>query len=241
MISGFFEESIIKRAIDKKLIDIKIINLRDFAKDKYKTVDDKPYGGGAGMVLKPDVLFSAVKNTKKEKGKTKVIFTSPKGKVFDQKKAIEYSKLNHLILIAGHYEGIDQRAMDFVDEEISIGDFVLTGGEIAVSCIVDSVVRLIPKVLKKEQASKEESFFEIDIDEIEKIIGFNKIIQNLKKRNIKKVKLLEYPQYTRPEVFMDKRVPNILLSGDHKRIREWRLKQAFEETLKKRPDLLQLV
>jgi tRNA (guanine37-N1)-methyltransferase len=238
MISGFFNESIIKRAIDKKIVDLEIINLRDFAKDKYKSVDDKPYGGGVGMVLKPDILFDAIKKAKKDNDKTKIILTSPKGKIFDQKKAKEYSNLDHLILIAGHYEGADDRIKNFIDEEISIGDFILTGGEIPASCIVDSIVRLIPGVLKKQEASKNESFFEIDVGEVEKIIGKNETINSLKKRNIKKIKLLEYPQYTRPKKFLNLKVPEVLLSGDHKKIREWRLKKAFKKTLKKRPDLL---
>ena len=239
MISCFFDESIVKRAVEKKLIELEIINLRDFAKDKYKTVDDRPYGGGAGMILRPDILFKAIENIKKEDKKTKIVITSPKGKLFNQKKAIEYSKLNHLVIIAGHYEGIDERIGTFVDEEVSLGDFILTGGEIVASCIVDSIVRLIPGVLKKDEASKEESFFEVSLDELEKIIGLNKVVQKLKIKNIKKIKLLEYPHYTRPEIFMNKKVPEILLSGDHKKIKEWRIKKAFEETLKKRPDFLQ--
>ena len=239
MISCFFDESIVKRAVEKKLIELEIINLRDFAPDKYKTIDDRPYGGGAGMILRPDILFKAIDHIKKEDKKIKIVITSPKGKLFDQKKAIEYSKSNHLVIIAGHYEGIDERIRSFVDEEISLGDFILTGGEIVASCIVDSIVRLIPGVLKKNGASKEESFFEVSLDELEKIIGLNKVIQKLKIKNIKKIKLLEYPHYTRPEIFMNKKVPEILLSGDHKKIKEWRIKQAFEETLKKRPDLLQ--
>ena len=228
MISGFFEESIIKRAQDKKLVEIEIINLRDFAIDDYGTVDDRPYGGGAGMVLRVEPIYKAINKIKNDElrirkknpksiirnQKIKTILTSAKGKQFNQEKAQEYSKLNHLVIIAGHYEGVDERVLDYVDEEISMGDFVLTGGEIPAAAIVDSVIRLIPGVLKKDEATEQESF------------------------NINKKKLLEYPQYTRPENFMGKKVPKILLSGDHKKIEEWRKKKTIEETRKKRPDLL---
>ena len=211
MISGFFEESIVKRAMTKKLVEIEIINLRDFAIDDYGTVDDRPYGGGVGMILRVDVIHKAISKIKNRK--SKIVLTSPKGKVFDQKKAQEYSKLDHLIIISGHYEDVDARVQDFVDEEISMGDFILTGGEIPASAIVDSVVRLIPGVLKKEQATISESF------------------------NINGKKILEYPQYTRPEEFMGKKVPEVLLNGDHKKIEEWRTEKALEETEEKRPDL----
>ena len=221
MISGFFEESIVKRAVEKKLVEIEIINLRDFAIDDYGTVDDRPYGGGAGMILRVDVLHKAISKIKNQRSKIqikdqkeKTILTSPKGKIFDQKKAQEYSKTDHLIIIAGHYEDVDARTLDFIDEEISMGDFVLTGGEIPASAIVDSVVRLIPGVLKKDQATKNESF------------------------NFNNKKILEYPQHTRPEEFMGKKVPEILLKGDHKRIEVWRTEKSLEETRKKRPDLL---
>ena len=221
MISGFFEESIVKRAQDKKLVEIEIINLRDFAIDDYGTVDDRPYGGGAGMVLKVDVLHKAISKIKNQRSKIqiknqkeKIILTSAKGKQFNQEKATEYSKLDHLIIIAGHYEGVDERVLDYVDEEVSLGDFVLTGGEIPSAAIVDSVVRLIHQVLKKDQATRDESF------------------------NINGKKFLEYPQYTRPEIFNNKKVPEILLSGDHKKIADWQIKKAIEETRKKRPDLL---
>ena len=165
MISGFFEESIVKRAVEKKLVEIEIINLRDFAIDDYGTVDDRPYGGGAGMIIRVDVIHKAISNIKYQISKTqiknqkeKIILTSPKGKIFDQKKAQEYSKLDKLIIIAGHYEDVDARVQDFVDEEISMGDFILTGGEIPASAIVDSIVRLIPGVLKKDKATINESF-----------------------------------------------------------------------------------
>jgi len=229
MISGFFEESIVKRAVEKKLVEIEIINLRDFAIDDYGTVDDRPYGGGAGMVLRIEPVYNAVQSvisnfqfsiskqtSKSKKPISKTVITSPKGKVFDQNKAQKYSQLDHLIIIAGHYEDVDARILDFIDEEISMGDFVLTGGEIPASAIVDSVVRLIPGVLKKDQATKNESF------------------------NIDSKKILEYPQYTRPEEFMGKKVPKVLLKGDHKKIKKWQMEKALEETQKKRPDLLDL-
>jgi len=220
MISGFFDESIIKRAREKKLVEIEIINLRDFAIDDYGTVDDRPYGGGAGMILRADVIYAALKKFKIQNSKfkntnqnlkIKTILTSPRGKLFNQKKAVEFSKLDHLIIIAGHYEGTDERVSDFIDEEISMGDFVLTGGEIVASAITDSIVRLIPGVLKKEDATKNESFSD---------------------------GLLEYPQYTRPEEFMGKKVPEVLLSGNHKEIDKWRIEKSREITLQKRKDLL---
>ena len=213
MISSFIKESIIKRAVDKGLVEIELINLRDFAKDKYKSVDDKPYGGGAGMILRVDVLKDAISFAVKNKeGKTKIVLTSAKGKTYSQKKANDYLKLDHLVIIAGHYEGTDERILNYIDEEISIGDFILTGGEIAASSIIDSVVRLIPEVLKKEEATKEESF--------------------------SKEFPLEYPQYTKPAEFDGNKVPEILLSGDHEKIKEWRLIKSKELTKKLRPDLL---
>jgi tRNA (guanine37-N1)-methyltransferase len=220
MISGFFEESIVKRAIEKKLVEIELINLRDFAINKYGSVDDRPYGGGAGMIMRVDVIYRALSSISNfqfpiskqiSNSKSKIIITSPKGKQFNQKKAREYSKLKRLIIIVGHYEGVDERVRNYVDEEISLGDFVMTGGEIATAAIADAVVRLIPNVLKKAEATQLESF----------------------SNNI-----LEYPQYTRPENFKGKKVPKVLLSGNHKKIEEWKKKQAYKETLKKRRDLL---
>ncbi len=250
MISGFFEESIVKRAIEKKLVEVDIVNLRDFAIDDYGTVDDRPYGGGAGMILRADVIHKAlskisnfqfpisnqISNSKFQT--KKIILTSPKGKLFTQEKARKYSKLNYLIIIAGHYETADERVADFVDEEISLGDFVLTGGEIVASAITDSVVRLIPGVLKKEEATVGESFMNVSIELLIKTVGEHKILQNLKKKGIKEVRLLEYPHYTRPEEFKGIKVPEVLLSGNHAEIEKWRLKKAFEETIKRRPDLI---
>lgn len=234
MIESFINESIIKRAQEKKLVEIEIIDLRKFAKDKYGSVDDRPYGGGAGMVLKVDILHDAIKMIKGDR----VVLTSARGKTFSQRKAEEYSELDHLVLVAGHYEGVDERVNDYIDEEISMGDFVMTGGEIAVSAIVDSVVRLIPGVLKKKEATQLESFFEVPIEKLIAAVGEDESLLSLKKKGTTVVQLLEYPQYTRPEEYQGKKVPEVLLKGNHKEIEEWRLKKAYGETVKRRPDLL---
>ena len=204
------KQSIIGRAIEKDLIEINLINIRDLSEKKHKKVDDTPYGGGAGMVMMPDVVYRAYLSIK-DRENAKVIYLSPKGKTLNQKKVENLSKEEHLILLCGHYEGIDQRVLDeIVDEEISIGDYVLTGGEIPAMVLVDSVSRYIEGVLKDESI-KEESFSN---------------------------GLLEYPQYTRPEVFLDKKVPEILLSGHHENIRNWREEQSLKITKINRPDLL---
>lgn len=203
------KQSIIGKAIEKTLIEINLIDIRDFSKDKHKKVDDTPYGGGAGMVMKPDVVYDAYKSVKSNNAK--VIYMSPKGKTLNQEKVKELAKENHIILLCGHYEGIDQRVLDeIVDEEISIGDYVLTGGEIPAMVLIDSVSRYIDGVITKESV-EEESFSN---------------------------GLLEYPQYTRPEVFLNKKVPEVLLSGHHENIKKWREEQALEITRSKRPDLL---
>ena len=202
-------QSIIGRAKEKNLIEINLINIRDFSKDKHKKVDDTPYGGGAGMVMKADVVYDAYKSVKDENAK--VIYMSPQGKTLNQSKVEELSKQEHLIILCGHYEGIDQRVIDkIVDEEISIGDYVLTGGEIPAMALIDSVSRYVDGVLTGESI-KEESFSQ---------------------------GLLEYPQYTRPEVFEGVKVPEILLSGHHENIDKWRKEQSIHITKKKRPDLL---
>ncbi len=203
-------ESMIGRAVKNKKININIVNIRDFSENKHKKVDDTPYGGGAGMVMMPDVVYRAY-NSLENKENAKVIYMSPQGKKLDQKKVLELSKENHLIILCGHYEGIDQRVLDkIVDEEISIGDYVLTGGELPAMVLIDSVSRYVEGVLKKDSI-KEESFSE---------------------------NLLEYPQYTRPEVFEGEKVPDVLLSGNHKEIEKWRKEKSLEITKKKRPDLL---
>ena len=243
MISGFFNESIVKKAQEKGLVEIELVNLRDFAIDSYGSVDDRPYGGGAGMVMRADVVYAALErcNVKTSKGsKYRTLLTSPRGIRFSQKKAEEYSTLEHIVIIAGHYEGIDERVSDYADEEISLGDFVMTGGEMTAAVITDAVVRLLPGVLKKDTATAEESFSYASIIRIIEAVGENETLTALKKKGVDRVRLLEYPHYTRPEDFMNKKVPEVLLSGNHKEIEKWRIQKAFEETLKRRPDLLQL-
>lgn len=204
------KESIIGKALERKIIEINTINIRDFSKNKHKKVDDTPYGGGAGMVMMPDVVYDSYMSIP-HKENAKVIYLSPKGKVLNQQKVEELSKQEHLILLCGHYEGIDQRVLDeIVDEEISIGDYVLTGGELPAMVLIDSVSRYVEGVLNKESVS-EESFTN---------------------------GLLEYPQYTRPEIFLNKKVPEILLSGHHENIKKWRREQSLEITKQKRPELL---
>ena len=204
--------SIIGRAVKEKLIEINLTNIRDFSKDKHKKVDDTPYGGGSGMVMKPDVVYEAYKSVKDDNAK--VIYMSPQGKVLNQNKVIELSKEKHLIILCGHYEGIDQRVIDkIVDEEISIGNYVLTGGELPAMVLIDSVSRYIDGVLN-EGSTIEESFSQ---------------------------GILEYPQYTRPEIFEEIKVPEILQSGQHENINKWRKNQALKNTYYKRPELLKNV
>lgn len=204
------KQSILGKAEEKGLIDINLINIRDFSKDKHKKVDDTPYGGGAGMVIRPDVVYDAYNSVKEDNAK--IIYLSPQGKTLNQQKVEELSKQKHLILICGHYEGIDQRVLDELEvEEISIGDYVLTGGELPAMVLIDSVSRYIEGVLTKESI-EEESFSN---------------------------NLLEYPQYTRPEEFMGRKVPEVLLSGHHENIRKWRYEKQLEITKQKRPDLLE--
>ena len=214
MFEGPFKLSIIKRAIDKKIASINIIDLRNFGTGKHKTVDDKPYGGGLGMILKVDVLDKAIQDVKKLNNKAeKIILLSARGKRYNQTKAWQFSKLKHLILICGHYEGVDERVLELVDEEVSIGDFVLTGGEIAAMVIADSVIRLIPGAIR-EGATITESFA------------------------ANSGSLLEYPHYTGPRTYKGKGVPEVLLSGNHKRIEEWKKEKSLEITKAKRPDLI---
>ncbi len=199
--------SILKRAQAKGKVSFELINLRDFGEGKHKVVDDRPYGGGVGMIFRADILTKALKST--DRGK--VILTSASGKPYKQVVAQKLSRLNHIIIVCGHYEGVDQRFIENqVDEEISIGDYVLTGGEIPAMVIMDSITRLIPGVLEKPEATLNESFSQ---------------------------GLLEYPHYTRPEVFEGKKVPEVLLSGNHKKISQWRREKSLEKTKKVRPDL----
>ena len=202
------KSSIIGRAIEKNLINLNLINIRDFSKDKHKKVDDTPYGGGAGMIMKPDVVYDAYKSIQDKNAK--VIYMSPQGNKLNQKKVVELANEEHLIILCGHYEGIDQRVIDeIVDEEISIGDYVLTGGEIPAMVLIDSVSRYARGVIA-EESIEEESFAN---------------------------GMLEYPQYTRPEVFNGVKVPEVLLSGHHANIEKWRKEKSLEITAKKRPDL----
>jgi tRNA (guanine37-N1)-methyltransferase len=213
MFESPLNHSILKRARDKDIIDIVLTNIRDFAADKYKKVDDAPYGGGPGMVMMCAPVFDCFEYVEKlvpQKGR--VILLTPQGQKFDQKKAVELSKENRLILISGRYEGFDERIrIGLAAEQISIGDYVLSGGELAALVVIDAVVRLLAGSLGDENSSREESFSE---------------------------GLLEYPQYTRPEVFRGMKVPEVLLSGDHKKITQWRKEQALERTKSWRPDLL---
>ena len=205
----YINHSIIGRAIKKDLISINLVNIRDFSKDKHKKVDDTPYGGGAGMVMRADVVYDAYNSVKSPNAK--VIYLTPQGKVLTQKKVQELSFMKHIILLCGHYEGIDQRVLDKLEvEEISIGDYVLTGGELTAMVLIDSVSRYVDGVITKESI-EEESFSN---------------------------NLLEYPQYTRPEEFMGMKVPEVLVSGHHENIRKWRYEKQLEITKNKRPDLL---
>lgn len=204
--------SIIERARKKNLIEIETINIRDFSKNNYNQVDDTPYGGGAGMVMMPDIVADSIKFAKTKSPDAKVIYLTPQGKVLNQKKIVELSKEHDLILLCGHYEGIDERVIEkYVDEEISIGDYVLTGGEIPAMCLVDGVSRYVEGVLSKESIVEES--FSTDT-------------------------LLEYPQYTKPYEFEGMKVPEILISGNHQKIDEWRQDQRLITTYNKRKDLL---
>ena len=203
------KQSIIGRATEKKILEINLVNIRDFSKDKHNKVDDTPYGGGAGMLMKPDVVYDAYKSLETENAK--VIYLSPQGKRLTQEKVEELAKESHLILLCGHYEGIDQRVIDKIaPEEISIGDYVLTGGEIPAMVLIDSVSRYVGGVLKKG-STQDESFSD---------------------------GILEYPQYTKPEIFEEMRVPEVLLSGHHENINKWRRKEALRNTYNKRRELL---
>ena len=206
--------SILKRAQDAGLVNIILTNIRDFASDSYRKIDDKPYGGGPGMVMMPGPVFDCVEHVKKlSPERPRIILLSPQGRKFDQQKAVELSKDERLILIAGKYEGFDERIRIGLEaEQISIGDYVINGGELAAMVLIDAVVRLLPGTLGDEDSCKDDSFSN---------------------------GLLEYPQYTRPEIFRDMKVPDILLSGHHAEIEKWRKNQALERTKKYRPDLLE--
>lgn len=213
MVMNGLNESIIGRAVNNGLISINPVNIRDYSNDKHGHVDDYPYGGGAGMVIKAAPVYDCFQDIRqKMTGKPpKVLFMSPKGKVFDRKMATELAKEENIVFLCGHYEGIDQRALDLiVTDEVSLGDFVLTGGELPAMVMIDAISRHIKGVLNNEDSAVTESFTD---------------------------DLLEHPQYTRPETFMDMKVPEVLLSGNHKKIEEWRMAESIRETKEKRPDL----
>jgi len=212
MFSALLVGGIIKRSVESQRISIETINIRDFATDRHRTVDDRPYGGGCGMVLKPEPLSAAIRQATEKHPEAHTILLSPRGRLLDQSLARELAKSKGLILICGRYEGIDERiCQDFVDEELSIGDYVLTGGELAAMVVIDTISRLVPGALGNEASTEEESF---------------------------SAGLLEYPQYTRPRSFEGGQVPEVLLSGNHMAIQRWRQQASLIQTLLKRPDLL---
>jgi tRNA (guanine37-N1)-methyltransferase len=212
-LNGPLNESIIKRAQAAGIVEINICNLRDFTHDKHKTIDDVPYGGGPGMVLKPEPVFECVEKLKSDRDYDDVILLTPDGEVFNQALANELSLKNNLILICGHYKGVDERVREsIVTKEISIGDYVLTGGELAALVIIDAVVRILPGALGDSESALSDSF---------------------------QTGLLDYPQYTRPPVYRGMKVPDVLLSGDHAEIARWREERAIERTMRRRPDLIE--
>ncbi len=215
IINAYISVSIMKRAIDRGLVNVHVHNIRDYTTDKHRQVDDYPYGGGSGMVFKAEPIFRAVESIEADGIKRLKLLTSPGGRVFTQDVAREYAKsYKAILIICGRYEGVDERVKSIIDEEISIGDYVLTGGELASLVIIDAVSRLIPGVLGDEASTEEESFSD---------------------------GLLEYPQYTRPREFRGMRVPEVLLSGNHQMVRRWRRKEALRRTLKQRPDLIEKI
>jgi tRNA (guanine37-N1)-methyltransferase len=211
MFEGFFKESMMKKALDIHAIDVEIINFRDFATNKHQMVDDTPYGGGPGMVIQVEPVVLALRSIKGYEEATKIIM-SPQGKVYDQNHAHQLKTVDHIILLCGHYEGFDERILAYFDYELSVGDFVLTGGEIAAMVVVDSVTRLLPGVLSNQASHEQESFED---------------------------HILDHPQYTRPIEFEGEVVPEVLRTGHHKNIDDWRYIQALKKTKEKRPDLYQ--
>lgn len=209
---AFLQESILGRAVKRGLVDIKLTDIRSFARGPHRVTDDRPYGGGNGMVMKPGPVYRALQAVDRPKGKSLVVLLTPQGKTFEQSKAWELSRLDQLILICGRYEGVDERIRKgLVDIELSIGDYVLSGGELGAMVVIDAVSRLLPGVLGGENSATDDSFED---------------------------GLLEYPHYTRPQVFKGKKVPSVLLSGDHEKIRLWRRTESLKRTLERRPDLL---
>ena len=212
MVAAPLRESIIGKAIDRKVIEVRVINIRDFAAGPHHATDDRPFGGGSGMVMKPEPLAAAIRSARAVDPPARVILLSPQGRIFKQEVARELSQMRHICLVCGRYEGVDERIRRYVDDEISVGDYILTGGELAALVVLDTVARLVSGVLGCSESIAEESF----------VAG-----------------LLEYPHYTRPEVFEGHRVPEILLSGNHGAIRRWRRQQSLLRTWQRRPDLLE--
>lgn len=204
-------ESLIKKAREKGLLEFNVVNIRDFATDIHRTCDDYPFGGGAGMVMKVEPIFGAMAHVEKETGRPRYVLLTPHGRMFDQEMAARLSRTGHLALVCGRYEGVDERIVSRVDDEVSIGDYVLSGGEAAALVVIDAVSRLLPGVLGNEASPADESFKDC---------------------------LLEYPQYTRPRTVIDMEVPDVLLSGNHEEIRRWRRKESLRRTILRRPDLI---
>jgi len=213
LFSSFLKETILGRAVRAGLLDIRLVNIRSFAKGRHLVADDRPFGGGEGMVMKPGPISRALESIDRTKDRSLVLLLTPQGRTFDQPLAWELSRMEQIILICGRYEGVDERVRtNYVDLELSIGDYVLSGGEMAAMVVMDAVSRLVPGVLGGERSTQEDTFEE---------------------------GLLEYPQYTRPRVFRNQEVPAVLLSGDHEKIRVWRRTESLKRTLERRPDLLE--
>ena len=229
VIEPFLGHSIIKRAVEKNKVQFNLINWRDLTTDKHHTVDEHPYGGGSGMLLMVEPLVKAIKATETKFGPAHKIMLSPQGNLWQQKKAEQISRSlhqKHLMLICGHYEGFDERLLHYINEQISIGEYVLSGGESAAVVIVDSLVRLLPGVLKKNDATTDESFMQVDRQRLYELTDDKEVL----KQPEETVTLFEYPQYTKPENFQGHLVPKVLLSGNHAEIQKWRYQQAWKKT-----------
>jgi len=212
LFSSFLKGGVLGRALKNGLVDVSLTNIRDFARGSHRVTDDRPYGGGNGMVMKPGPIYRALKSIEKIDGQSVVVLLTPQGQRFEQSKAWKLSRLDRLILICGRYEGVDERIRsNYIDEELSVGDYILSGGELGAMVVMDAVIRLLPGVLGGERSTLEDSFEE---------------------------GLLEYPHYTRPRIFNGEEVPPVLLSGDHEKIRKWRRTESLKRTLERRPDLL---
>ena len=243
MVSAGLAASIIGRAAAAGIINIETVNIRDFSKEIHGHVDDYPYGGGAGMVMQAQPIFDCYKSieesvTKEGRKKPRVLYTSPAGRVFDQQMAKELANEEDIVILCGHYEGVDQRVLDLMEaEDVSIGDYVLTGGELASMVMVDAVSRMVPGVLTNEASGEDESFSKVNPSQEFTKKGRREVYGTLCKEE--SLTLLEYPQYTRPEEFMGLKVPEVLLSGHHENIEKWRRQKSLERTRERRPDLLE--